>query len=1610
MATFKCKMCGGQLEVQEGQSVCTCEFCGTAQTVPHFDNEKKATFFKRAHDLRFKCEFDKAAGVYETIVTEYPNEAEAYWGLVLCKYGIEYVDDPKTKKKIPTCHRTQFASIFDDHDYLSAIRCADAVARELYKREANAISKLQNAILEISSKEDPFDVFICYKETDDRGGRTPDSVLAQDIFDELSSAGYKVFFARRTLERKLGSEYEPYIFAALHSAKVLVHVTSSKANSEAVWVRNEWSRYLSLIAEGQKKTLIPCYKGISAYDLPDEMKNLQGQDMSKLGAMQDLIYGIKKILKPTGRVVEKVSDDTPISSDTGYDALVRKGHTYLKNHKMEQAKRCFEKAIEATELCGDAYLGMLLCEYQLESLEELLAQSDLAILNSENFNLAREFANKSCNETLNKVEEAINHNEKLERYNRAKASLESGRYDTAIEQFKELGDFENSEEMVFECVYQKGQMYFGYIGTIKDLGYCDDATNCFNEVINYKDSKEMIDKIKSLKVKIVEEYKASCISRFEIELPKEITLITLGDLVKKVKANRDRTFVPSFAEFDETRTNIEANVIKFFVEKSPALIQSFTTLDECSKLRSLCSSVEKEDNLKAVYPLIKQRESEIKEQLAVLKKKKRKKTLTITGIVSGVLAVAVASFFGIKAIVDENNRKATYTSAKKAMESGNYDDAIAYYESLGNYQESQKKIQVCNGLKQLEASIESKKEEDAIKGIKTIVSAGEKVDVSYETENNVNIKRLAGGNSGNKTETIETVDFTLYQPVWDGYTFLQWNSDTLSYKSDRTHLGMMSNWSLNAYNISYNLDGGTNDSRNPSVYTVESDTLTLYPATRVGYQFKGWVNGDKQAETIPHGSFGDISLKATWEINKYTVKFVNYDDTELYSTIVEHGANAQYVGSTPVRNADAQYTYTFSGWDKALTNITSDTTFKAQYSTVTNSYTVRFVNYDNTLLQTVVVEYGSPAVYTKATPTKPNSQDDLLAYEFSGWSSDITYITGDLTVTAQFNAINRYLATFKNYDGTELYSARFNAGITPVYSGATPTKPSDAEFGYTFSGWSPSLSGITKDTVYTAQFSNHKNYYTASFYNYDGTTLLQSTSVAYGSYASYTGATPTKPKTQQYSYTFSGWDKNPAVTPIVEDTTFIAQFSNSVNEYTVTFKNYDGTVLGADTVAYGGTASYSGITPTKPADYSGYRFASSWTTTADGNVADNLTNVIANRDVYAKYNAISYSSVALNDWNEHRSATVTEDGRLFLYGICTNGECADAPVETETPYGSSYLPTNGHEVIIEGEKFVQVSIGTSYSLALTESGKVYGWGYMENYRIGNGREKNYTGNTNSQITPERIKDADNVNFVKVAAQNFAGYALADTGELYAWGGNTSGFRSSGDYGVTPFKVNTSLRFVDIEANFDSILALTTDGDVYGWGGNNQYAFGYSFGTGNYYNMKMISDGTKKFTKISAGYKAIAAISTSNELYMSGYSNEGLLLGADDSGWLNTFTKVTDLQVKDVSIGREHALLVAKNGKIYSWGTNQYGALGIGKTQNEDARSGTLQELDFSGIDVSIETLNPRLIECGSNASYVVTNDGKTLTWGYGPDYILSDNQRYSSNIVVRPQIVMYRGS
>lgn len=373
MTAFKCKMCGGNLNIEDGVTVLECEYCGTKQTVPQVDDEKKLSLFNRANRLRFACEFDKAAGVYESIVADFPEEAEAYWGLVLCKYGIEYVDDPATSKKIPTCHRSSFDSVMDDSNFEQVLENADPIARSIYRNEAKQMEELRKSIVEVSSKEEPYDIFICYKETDEHGDRTIDSLIAQDVYDALTQKGYRVFFSRITLEDKLGQEYEPYIFAALNSAKIMLAFGTDYEYYNAVWVKNEWSRFLQLIAKGEKKTLIPCYKGIDAYDMPKEFARLQAQDMGKVGAIQDLLRGIEKLLQKNKTTVGKetvVVQQTPQQSAT-VSSLLKRAFMFLEDGDWKSAEEYCNKVLDIDPENAEAYLGLLMSESKVHRELEL---------------------------------------------------------------------------------------------------------------------------------------------------------------------------------------------------------------------------------------------------------------------------------------------------------------------------------------------------------------------------------------------------------------------------------------------------------------------------------------------------------------------------------------------------------------------------------------------------------------------------------------------------------------------------------------------------------------------------------------------------------------------------------------------------------------------------------------------------------------------------------------------------------------------------------------------------------------------------------------------------------------------------------------------------------------------------------------------------------------------------------------------------------------------------------------------------------------------------------------------------------------------------------------
>ena len=500
-------MCGGTIEFKLGDTVGVCDSCGTKQTLPRLDDEKKANLYDRANHFRRNNDFDKAMAIYEQILNEDGTDAEVYWLLVLCRYGIEYVEDPTSHKRVPTVNRAQFTSIFADEDYKSALRYADGYQKQIYEEEAKVIDEIQKGILEISSKEEPFDVFICYKETDANGRRTQDSVLANDLYYELTEEGFKVFFSRITLEDKLGTAYEPYIFAALNSAKVMVVVGTKSEYFNAVWVKNEWSRYLALIKNGAKKMLIPAYRDMDPYDLPEEFSHLQAQDMSKLGFMQDLIRGIKKIIGVTAQ--KQMTQETIVGNNAtsaNILPLLERVFLFLEDSRWQDANIYCEKVLDINPKSAEAYLGKLMAELGVR-IRNKLADCQQPFDNNENYLKVIRFGDEKLENEMRGYIAHINERNENARlkaaYNNSVSIMQTAKTENgfriAANEFHNISGFKDSDVLEKECIdkaeiCRKDDRYnFAKSKMCGDnIGDYQLALKTFESIPDWKDANEQI--------------------------------------------------------------------------------------------------------------------------------------------------------------------------------------------------------------------------------------------------------------------------------------------------------------------------------------------------------------------------------------------------------------------------------------------------------------------------------------------------------------------------------------------------------------------------------------------------------------------------------------------------------------------------------------------------------------------------------------------------------------------------------------------------------------------------------------------------------------------------------------------------------------------------------------------------------------------------------------------------------------------------------------------------------------------------------------------------------------------------------------------------------------
>ncbi len=333
------------------------------------------------------------------------------------------------------------------------------------------------------------------------------------------------------------------------------------------------------------------------------------------------------------------------------------------------------------------------------------------------------------------------------------------------------------------------------------------------------------------------------------------------------------------------------------------------------------------------------------------------------------------------------------------------------------------------------------------------------------------------------------------------------------------------------------------------------------------YTFAGW-------EPAVGSVTGDATYKATYTAakNKYTVSFVNHDGTKLIPDAeYEYGTTADKITKpgTPSRGGSAEWTYTFAGWDKEITAVKSDVTYKATYTKTKNKYDVEFVDEDGTTplkvnysgqeVNSVKYDYGTAAADIVRPQNPEKAATPEYTYTFAGWTPAIADVTDDATYKATYSrAKNKYTIKFVDYNGDVISSAEYEYGKTAadIVRPSNPSRTATAEYTYSFSGWTPAIADVTGNATYTANYSATKNKYTVTWKNI-GQIIETDTGVEYGTTPSYDGATPTKGADQQYTYTFEGWD--PEVETVKGDATYNAKYNNTLNKYEVKFVDEDGT-------------------------------------------------------------------------------------------------------------------------------------------------------------------------------------------------------------------------------------------------------------------------------------------------------------------------------------------------------------------------------------------------------------------------------------------------------------------
>ena len=435
------------------------------------------------------------------------------------------------------------------------------------------------------------------------------------------------------------------------------------------------------------------------------------------------------------------------------------------------------------------------------------------------------------------------------------------------------------------------------------------------------------------------------------------------------------------------------------------------------------------------------------------------------------------------------------------------------------------------------------------------------------------------------------------------YTFKGWDKEVVACAGDATYTATYNSTYID-YTVTFKNEDGSilsSDTYHYGESVVAPSTPSKAANNTYAYTFAGW-----DSEVVACNGNKTYTATYTPVYIEYTVVFKDWNGNEISSNEYHYGQTVTKP-SNPTREADNTYTYAFAGWDKIITSCTESTVYTATYSSTYIDYEIVFKNYDGSILSSETYHYGD-AVVVPETPTKP--ADESYTYGFAGWDSEVTACLGNKIYTATFNPINvEYTVVFKDWNGNIISSETYYFGAEVVVP-ENPTRNADNIYTYTFKNWGKTVAEIcVGDAEYTANYEATHTEYNIKFLDWDGS-LIQTVKYHYGDTITAI-ADPERASDETYTYTFLSWNK--AFGTCTGNASFTAQYESTFINYTVVFKDYDGSVISRKTYHFGDPITIPADPVRASDDTYSYTFKD-W-----GNIS---TSCNGNKEYTANYDAI----------------------------------------------------------------------------------------------------------------------------------------------------------------------------------------------------------------------------------------------------------------------------------------------------------------------------------------------------------------------------------------------------